>query len=230
VLVHGRNGDPDQVDDLATAWAAAGFVVAVPRLPRANLDRNSRPRPSDVAQFPGDVSFVIDQILQLDASRSPSPLRGRIDAHEIGVGGISLGGMTTYGLISNSCCIDRRVRAAILMAAVRPDFPRGMYRSQRVPVMLVHGTADVGYHWSVETYPELAAPKWFVTLRGAEHGPPFEDDPSPQDVLVQKITVDFWDRYLHLDCTAARRLVHAVAHSNGQATLRRDVPATSSHC
>jgi len=222
VLVHGRNGDPEQVDDLASAWAAAGFVVAVPKLPRANVDRTGKPRQTEVAEFPRDVSFIIDQLLRLDVSPSPNPLRGRINAHEIGVGGISLGGMTAYGLVSNSCCIDRRVRAAILMAAVRPDFPHGTYRRQRVPVMLVHGDADRGYHWSVETYPELAAPKWFVTLHGAAHGPPFEDEPSQHDDLVQAITIDFWNRYLKMQRTAARQLVTAVAQSNGQATLRRD--------
>jgi len=220
VLVHGRNGDPEQVDDLATAWAGAGYVVAVPKLPRANIDRTDRPRPTEVAEFPHDVSFVIDQLLRLDASPLPNPLRGRIDGQNIGVGGISLGGMTAYGLISNTCCIDRRVRAAILMAAVRPNFPHGTYRRQRVPVMLVHGDADRGYHWSSETYPELAAPKWFVTLHGAPHGPPFEDEPSTHDALVQAITVDFWDRYLKMERTAARQLVTAVARSDGQATLR----------
>jgi dienelactone hydrolase len=227
VLIHGRNGDPEQVDDLATAWAAAGFVVAVPKLPRANADRTGKPRQIEVAEFPRDVSFVIDQLLRLDAAPAPNPLRGRIDAHEIGVGGISLGGMTAYGLVSNTCCIDRRVKAAILMAAVRPDFPHGTYRRQRVPVMLVHGDLDRGYHWSVETYPELAAPKWFVTLHGAPHGPPFEDEPSKHDALVQTITIDFWDRYLKMEHAAGRQLVNTVTRSDGQATLRRDVAVAS---
>jgi hypothetical protein len=62
--------------------------------------------------------------------------------------------------------------------------------------MLVHGDADTGYRYSRQTYPELASPKWFVTLRGGRHGPPFEDAPDEFDRFVRRLTSAFWDRYL----------------------------------
>lgn len=228
VLVHGLNGDPDQVDELADAWAHAGYVVAVPKLPRLNIDKSGNTTPAETAELPQDVSFVIGQLLSLSAPTAVGPFRGRIDPRHIGAAGISLGGMTVYGLISNTCCLDTRVSAAILMSAVRPDFPRGKYQVQKVPVLLMHGDADKGYHWSVETYPKLGPPKWFITLRHGQHGPPFEDDPDEHDALVQATTTAFWDLQLKHDGRAAQRIVSDVRHSGGQATLQRDTASAKS--
>jgi hypothetical protein len=191
--------------------------------PRGNVDRHGKAIPREVAEFPADLSFVISQVVQLGSSSASGPLQGRVDARAIGAGGISLGGMSVYGLISNTCCRDDRVRAAILMGAVRPDFPRGKYTRQRVPVLLVHGDADIGYHWSTSTYPHLAPPKWFITLRRGRHGPPFEDEPDEHDNLVEATTTAFWDRYLKGDLAAADRVVADVRDSGGLATLRRDL-------
>ena len=73
-------------------------------------------------------------------------------------------------------------------------------------------------------YPQLAAPKWFVTLHGGLHATPFEDDRSPSDDLVLAVTTAFWDRYLKGERAAARRIVDAVAASGAAATLQRDAP------
>ncbi len=223
VLAHGSNGTPEDLDELMNAWAAAGYVVAAPLFPRVNVDRHGKTIASEVAQFPADLSFVISQVVQLGSPSASGPLQGRVDAGHIGAGGISLGGMSVYGLISNTCCRDDRVSAAILMAAVRPDFPRGKYTRQGVPVLLVHGDADIGYHWSKSTYPHLAPPKWFITLRHGRHGPPFEDEPDEHDNLVKATTTAFWDRYLKGDLAAADRVVTDVRDSGGLATLRRDL-------
>ena len=179
---------------------------------------------ADASEYPGDLSFVItrgardEQFGEVRArSRTASTPR------RIGAGGISLGGMAVYGLVSNSCCLDRRVDAAILMSAVRPDFPSGKYVRQKIPVMLIHGDADTGYRYSDRTYPMLAAPKWFVTLRGGRHGPPFEDAPDEFDDFVRDTTTAFWDRYLHDNPAAAARIVREVAASHGKAKLQRDL-------
>lgn len=223
VLAHGSNGTPEDLDELIDAWAGAGYVVAAPLFPRVNVDRHGKAIPSELAQFPADLSFVISQVVQLGSPTASGPLQGRVDPRAIGAGGISLGGMSVYGLISNTCCRDDRVSAAILMGAVRPDFPRGEYTRQRVPILLVHGDADTGYHWSTSTYPHLAPPKWFITLRHGRHGPPFEDEPDEHDRLVRRSTTAFWDRYLKGDLAAADRVVRDVRESEGLATLRRDL-------
>ena len=79
---------------------------------------------------------------------------------------MSLGGMTVYGLISHTCCSDGRISAAVVMAGVHDDFPGGRYVHQKMPVLLIQGDADIGYHHSQQRIPELAPPKWFVTLHG----------------------------------------------------------------
>ena len=223
VLAHGSNGTPEDLDELMDAWAGAGYVVAAPLLPSLNVDRHGKAIPSEVAQFPADLSFVISRVVQLGSPSASAPLQGRVAAGQIGAAGISLGGMSVYGLISNTCCRDDRVGAAILMAAVRPNFPRGKYTRQRVPVLLVHGDADTGYHWSTSTYPRLAPPKWFITLRHGRHGPPFEDERDEHDNLVKATTTAFWDRYLKGDVAAADRVIADVRDSGGLATLRRDL-------
>ena len=60
------------------------------------------------------------------------------------------------------------------MAGVHDNFPGGRYVHQDVPVLLIQGDADIGYHHSRGAYPQLAPPKWFITLHGERHSPPFE--------------------------------------------------------
>lgn len=72
-------------------------------------------------------------------------------------------------------------------------------------------------------YPELSAPKWFVTLPGVGHAEAFEDTPAPSDELVRAITTAFWGRYLRAERRAATRLVTLVDESDGQATLEREL-------
>jgi poly(3-hydroxybutyrate) depolymerase len=216
VLAHGLNGHPHQLDELIDAWADAGFVVAAPRFPRTNLDDDGRAVLDDAAEYPGDLSFVISRVLAM------SRLHGLVDPTRIGAAGISLGGMAVYGLVSNTCCLDRRIDAALLMSAVHPSFPSGHYQRQAMPVMLIHGDADTGYRYSVRTYPMLAPPKWFITLRAGRHGPPFEDAPDEHDEFVRATTIAFWQRYLDDDRDATRRIVSEVNQSAGKATLEHD--------
>ena len=222
VVVHGRDGDPAGLRPLLAAWVAAGYVVAAPTFPITRKDDHDKPLGDDVAEQAGDVSFVLDQLLA--QARDPaSPLAGRIDGSRIGAVGHSLGGMTVYGLIANSCCVDPRIRAAVEMAGVHRDFPGGRWERQHAPVLLLHGDADKGYHNSVDAYPTLAAPKWFVTLQGSFHSPPFETPRGSEAALVDATTTLFWNRYLLGDRAAARGIVAAVAAASDRATLTRDL-------
>ena len=137
---------------------------------------------------------------------------------------MSLGGMTVYGLISHTCCEDGRISAAIVMAGVHDDFPGGRYVHQDVPVLLLHGDADVGYHNSRERVRAAGAAQVvrhparraaLAALRGpARSG----------GAIVDTTTVLFWNRYLKGDTAAAQRdLVDAVQATKGKATLQRDL-------
>jgi dienelactone hydrolase len=217
LVIHGADGDPSRLAPLLDGWAAAGYVVAAPTFPKTEKDEDGKALATEVAQQARDARFVLDEVLD----RGGLP----IDEGEIGVAGMSLGGMTVYGLISDTCCRDGRISAAIVMAGVHDDFPDGKYIHQRMPVLLVQGDADIGYHHSRDAYPQLAPPKWFITLHGESHSPPFEVPRGPSAALVDGTTVAFWNRYLKGDTGAAGRLVAIVAATRGQATLQRDLSA-----
>jgi dienelactone hydrolase len=223
VVAHGLDGNPKSLTSLLDAWTAAGYVVAAPTFPTTRKDANGVSLVADAAAQAADMSFVIDQLLDRGGTHPAGRHRYPIDPRHIGVAGMSLGGLSVYGLVSNTCCRDRRVSAAILMAAVRRQFRDDRYEENAVPVLLVQGDADRGYHNSLEAYPELAPPKWFITLRGSTHSPPFEEPPGPEAPLVYAATTRFWDRYLKGNLAAATELTDLVRTSHGRAALRRDL-------
>ena len=142
------------------------------------------------------------------ASRT-SPWSGRIDPAHIGAAGMSLGGLAVYAATTESCCTDRRIDAAVLMAAVYRDVPDSEQHPNRIPMMLLQGDVDPGYHNSRDAYSDLRAPKWFVTLHGSRHAPPFEVPRGPEAAVVDAATVAFWDlaaaRRPHRPCAHRRR-------------------------
>jgi len=216
LVVHGAIGNPNSLAPLLDVWAGAGYVVAAPTFPETKKDARGKTLRSEVTGQAADARFVIDEVLDRAASI-------HVDTRKIGVAGMSIGGMTAYGLISHTCCRDGRIQAAIVMAGVHDDFPDGHYVHQTVPVLLVNGDADVGYPYSREAYRQLAPPKWFITLHGEQHSPPFEEPRSAIGTLVDTTTTLFWSRYLQQDNRAAAKLVAVVKATNGKATLQRDL-------
>jgi dienelactone hydrolase len=206
VFSHGLNGHPDKFTELLTVWAQAGYVVAAPAFPLTN-DRvpNATGNVPDINNQPGDVSFVIDEMLRIN--RDPeSRVYERIDPERIGIGGLSLGGATTYGAAFNDCCRDDRVKAVEVLAGAL--IVGGEHELDgHVPLLIVHGDQDpaLSYTLASEIYAKAAAPVWFVTLNGALHAPPFENDDTPHDALVERLTTDFWDATLGRDAKAFGR-------------------------
>ena len=208
VFAHGLTGSPDRHSDLGEAWARAGFVVAMPAFPLTNSTvPGGAANYSDVNNQPADVSFVLDQLIA--ASDDPnSPVASRIDPDRIGVAGHSLGAATTYAVAIDDCCRDPRIDAAVVMAGVvLVDGGRMDYRTG-LPMLLFHGDADqvLSYQFDVDTYAKLSPPKWFVTLQGAGHSPPYEDIASPWDDVVESTSTDFWLGQLDGDAAALARL------------------------
>ena len=222
VMAHGLDGDPDALSDLAETWARAGYAVAAPMFPITVKDADGRSASSEAARQAGDLRFVIDRMLAGD--RDPrSPWSGRVDPARIGAAGMSLGGLAVYASTTESCCTDRRIDAAVLMAAVHRDVPDSAQHPNRVPVMLLQGDADPGYHNSRDAYSDLVAPKWFVTLHGARHAPPFENPRGPESQVVDPTTIAFWDAALRHDPTGVERIRAAVDAHRATTSLRSAV-------
>ena len=202
LLAHGIAGNPGKLSQLLEKWAGAGYVVAAPAFPLTN-DLSGKPSVGgDYRNQPGDMSFVLDELLAR-SRRSTGSLAGRIDARHIGVAGFSLGGATVYGLAYNRCCRDRRIDAVLLMDAYRPDFDGSPYRRIRGPVMFVHLRNDplVLYRSSTESYAKAVPPKLLMTLEQGVHPEPFENSPSPHDEAVMAATTAYWDLYLKREGT-----------------------------
>jgi len=90
----------------------------------------------------------------------------------------------------------------LLVQADRMDY------STATPVLVFHGDADqlLPYQGDVDIFHRLSPPKWFVTLHGAGHSPPYEDMESPWDDVVETTSTDFWLGQLDHDAAALARL------------------------
>ena len=208
VLSHGATGHPDEYEETIPRWAAEGFVVAAPMFPLTNRDvPGAMSNIGDVVNQPGDVSFVIDQVLAA-ARDSGSSLHGRVDAEAIGVVGHSLGAATTWAVSFDTVRRDDRIDSTVIFAGLAYPMPGGeLDLGSGLPLLVMHGDADdVPLSGDLVLYEQAAAPKWFVTLKGAEHRLAFTDEASPYDDLVTRTVVDFWHGTLDGDDAALARV------------------------
>jgi predicted dienelactone hydrolase len=199
VWAHGFEATVDYFDPLLRFVASHGYVVVAPAFP---LTRKGAPGGSvynDYVNQPADVSYVITQML--------ATYPRSVDASRIAVGGHSLGAVTTMGLVSNSCCVDSRVRAAIEIDGSTLHFPNGAVDERGVPVLLIHGDADRTFsvNGSRATYARSKPPKYLVILPGAPHTP--FDIPSDETV-IETTMVDFLNATLRQLPSAKVRIVH----------------------
>jgi dienelactone hydrolase len=227
VHAHGASGNPGKFTQLFSAWARHGYIVAAPAFPLTSDTSGGPTIIQDFVNQPADMSFVLSGVLKLDRTHG-SPLFGKIAEHRIGMSGLSLGGVTTYGAAFNTCCEDKRVTAAIIMSGIELPFGTGHFIFDK-PIMIMHGTADpvIPYNSAVTAYAGIQAgrtvPKFFVSLLGAGHAPPYEDTPDPHDAVVTRATIDFWNAYLGHKHPYVARLEHD-ANVPNLATIAYDTP------
>jgi predicted esterase len=208
LLSHGFNGSIEYLLPLAEVWASRGYVVALPRFPLTSNETPGGPVVEDTQNQPADVSFVIDELLA-ESNRSGRLLSHSLDGEEIAAGGHSNGGITTYGLVANSCCRDRRIDAAIVFSGATQPFAGGEYDlSDMPPKFIVQGVEDIviDYNEVVRTYNNLLQPpKGFLSLETATHGSYLAAD-DPAFSVVAQATLDFLNGILRDDSAAQERL------------------------
>jgi predicted dienelactone hydrolase len=195
VFGHGFTLTPASYSTLLRRWTRAGYVVAAPVFPRGNTNAPGGPTQADLPNQPGDMSFVITRLLELD--RQPgSVLEGRIDPHRIAVAGQSDGGVTALAVAYDSRYRDPRIRAAVILSGAEPTGMAG-FPAHGPPLLAVQGTADpINNAVYTEDYYRLAPrPKFLLLLLGASHLPPYTTE-EPQLSIVERVTIDFLDHYL----------------------------------
>ena len=199
---HGIDSDGPTYEPLIRQWAAAGFVVAAPTFPLSNHHTPGGATVTDYPNQPGDVSFVITSVLALN--RDPHRhFHNVVDPSKIAAVGHSLGAITTLGASVNSCCADRRIRAAVSIEGTEVPFNGTFFTGPVVPLLLFHGDADatVPYSSSQRLFADAPTPKYFVTLHGAPHTA-FRQTASatkpapPWEPVIVRSVLDFLDRYL----------------------------------
>jgi fermentation-respiration switch protein FrsA (DUF1100 family) len=225
VFAHGLDAFAQVYSNILQAWAAAGYVVAGPNFPLSSGATPGGPVADDYINQPADESFVLDQVLQLDRDQS-SLLHDLIDAEQIGASGQSLGGMTTFGIAFNTCCRDRRIRAAVPMAGQLVPYPAGEYEPEiGPPVLIIHGDADdtVPYQNALDAYAFALPPKLLLTHLGGGHILPYIGGGAPMALAA---TIDastaFFDLFLKHERGALERLI-AVGTREGVVTLTYDL-------
>jgi predicted dienelactone hydrolase len=214
VFGHGFAVTPGLYAPLLAAWARAGFVVAAPLFPVENANAPGGPDERDLVNQPGDVRFVITQLLAA-AGRARSPLFRRIDPRRIAVAGQSDGGETAFAVGYERSYLDRRIRACIVLSgAALPGEPLSSAR-RAPPLLAVQGTADTVNPPALtrDLFREAERPKFLLELLGAGHLPPYSTDRRRLPV-VERVTIAFLDAYLR--------------HGTLQALTRAaDVPGTA---
>src|SRR6266511_4052033 len=216
---HGNNSFGAEYEALLRQWASAGYVITAPDYPLSNENGPGDADPSDVENQPADAHFVIDRMLASSAKRSGT-LSHLVDAKRIGASGHSLGAITTYRLVYQTCCRDKRVKAAATMSGTAGD-PPDYFAGISTPLLAEHGDADatIPYQAEADTYAKAGPPKFFLTLVGGAHSPPYRGGDDPIPTAVARVTLDFFDRYLKNDQAALERL-RQDANQPGVATLQ----------
>jgi fermentation-respiration switch protein FrsA (DUF1100 family) len=223
VYSHGFGATAVSAMPTLQSLASHGYVVAAPDFP---LSTTGLPGGLDLLDFvaqPGDVSFVITQMLKL-ARTNGSPMYREIDAHRIGVAGHSLGAVTTLAVSYNSCCHDARIGAAVEMDGELnvPIGPQGnfagtYFKGHNPPLLVVNGTKDtIGpYAVSQAIYAQSPTPKFFLSLIGAPHeGFAME----PWIPVVNDTIAAFFDRYLGSGATVTQ--IKRVGSKSGITTIQ----------
>jgi dienelactone hydrolase len=207
VFAHGWNGLGDTFRGFAERWAREGYVVALPTFPLSQRDIAIS---ADLANQPGDVSFVVDELAAL---ADDDPLAGHVNVEQLAVGGHSLGSATVFGVAYNSCCTDERIDATIPVSGGTLPFEGGTYDGwPTTPMLLVHGAMDEAVPIGAgDAMFELAKPPvWYLRPAEAAHSTVFTGEPGR---LFNEAMIAFLDAELKGDDAALETVGDEVAAS-----------------
>jgi hypothetical protein len=180
---------------LLRTWASAGYVVAGIEFPVTSC--RARGPESDLVNQPRDMAFVIRQLLGISGRRHGA-LAGLVNPARIAVAGHSDGGDTVAALVGNTCCLDHKVVAAIVLAGAEWPAMRGTYfPGGTPPILFVQGSADPinPPPASLQMYRADTGTRFYLDLYGASHLPPYEGS-RPPEPIVARVTTEFLNRYV----------------------------------
>jgi dienelactone hydrolase len=170
VYSHGYMSQHQEGEYILDYLASHGFVAVSADFPLSNGSSPGGPTLSDIVNQPGDVSFLIDQMIAR-SKQADNLLYGRVDADRIAALGLSLGGLTTELVAFDPHLKDPRIRAAISMAGPSQFLTQEFFAGNTVPFMYIGGTADaiVPYEQNALPMPKKYKDGILVTLESGSH-------------------------------------------------------------
>lgn len=170
VYSHGYMSFHQEGAYLAEFMASHGYVVVAVDFPLSNYFAPGGSALGDVVNQPGDVSFVITQVLERNRQEADSLYR-QIDEQRIGVLGLSLGGMTTELVTFHPSLRDDRIRAAVSIAGPSRMFTEQFFSGVTVPFMMIAGEGDAIVPYSQNALPmrEKDKDSVLVTIQDGSH-------------------------------------------------------------
>ena len=170
VYSHGFTSTRDGGAYIQEFLASHGYVVVAVNYPLTNMNAPGGPNVKDVVNQPGDVSFLIDTLLEQSATPGHS-LEDMIDASRIGVTGISLGGLTSTLAAFHPDWADGRIRASLSIAGPTALFTPEFFQHRDVPFLMLAGDIDalVPYPSNAAPVPEIVPGGELVTVTNASH-------------------------------------------------------------
>jgi len=183
-------------DSLLRTWASAGYVVAAVEFPVTNC--HVRGPESDLVNQPRDMAFVIRRLLLISGGPQGA-LSGLVNPAAVAAAGHSDGGDTVAALVANTCCLDHRVVAAMVLSGAEwPPLGGSYFPPGTPPILFVQGTADNVNHPSdsLTLYQaDTAGRRFYLNLYGASHLSPYEGT-QPPEPIVARVTTEFLNRYV----------------------------------
>ncbi len=170
VYSHGFSSNRSGGAYLGEHLASHGYVVVAANFPLTNTYAPDRPWVRDIVNQPGDVSFLIDELLGRSA-KSGNGLWRMIDERRIGVTGISLGGMTSTLVAFHPELGDDRVRAALSIAGPTRQFLPNFFTHREVPFLMLGADIDALVPFSSNAAPvlEMVPESQLVTVVNGSH-------------------------------------------------------------
>jgi pimeloyl-ACP methyl ester carboxylesterase len=170
VYGHGYMSQYKEGEYILDFLASHGYVAVSVDFPLSNGSSPGGAVLSDVVNQPGDVSFLIDQMLAR-TKQADNLLYGRVDGDRIAALGLSLGGLTTELVAFDPRSRDPRIRAAISIAGPSQFLTPEFFDGNSIPFMYIAGTADAIVPYRENAQPILKKYKnsVLVTLESGSH-------------------------------------------------------------
>jgi pimeloyl-ACP methyl ester carboxylesterase len=170
IYSHGFMSSVNEADYLIEFLVPKGYVVAAVNYPLSNGSAPGGPTVNDVLNQPGDLSFVLDELLVRNTAPDDS-LSGLIDPARLAAVGLSLGGLTSQLAAFHRDERDERLAAAISMAGPAVFLTREFFSTSDIPFMMIAGTEDaiIPFEAHAAPIPEKSDQAILVTLQGATH-------------------------------------------------------------